>query len=125
MNIKDVKKVLGYYYDPYCGRFGIPMKDVNSEKTEAILTLLRNGYAMTAYEDEDRNFFYTIFNLKDDSQGFGKIDKCKDVLFKLESGFNCKYFTKVSFDNYNGSVQSLIDTVLWKGALFENQVDGY
>lgn len=122
---KAINSVLGEYYDPYCGRFGVPMKEVNVEKTEVILSLLRNGYAMSAFEDGDGVLCYTIFSLKDDCQGYGKIDKCKDTLAKFEGTFNCKYFTKVSFDNYNESIQSLIDTVLLKSSLFENQVDGY
>lgn len=122
---KAINSVLREYYDPYCGRFGIPMKEVNVEKTEVILSLLRDGYAMTAFEDGDGVLCYTIFNLKDDCQDFGKIDKCKDILAKFEDTFNCKYFTKVSFDNYSENIQSLIDTVLLESSLFENQIDGY
>lgn len=119
------KSPLGYYYDPYCGRFGIPLKEVDAEKTDVIISLIRNGFAMTMYEESDNELSYVLFSLEDDSAGYSNINKCKDLLTSVIQRFNCKYFSKVSFDNYNESVQSIIDTVLLESSYFINQVDGF
>lgn len=122
---KAINSVLGEYYDPYCGRFSIPMKDINVENTEVILELLRNGYAMSAYENEGGMLCYTVFCLETDCGGYRDITICKEKLSDIEKSFNCNYFTKVSFDNYNKNAQNIIDTVLLKTSSFDEQVEDY
>lgn len=117
--------VLGNYYDPYCGRFGIPLKEVDAEKSDVIISLLRSGFAMSIYKDYGGEISYVIYELAEDTAGYSNINKCKDLLASIIQRFNCKYFSKVSFDNYNESIQSIIDTVLLESSYFVNQVDGY
>lgn len=123
---KAINSPLGHYYDPYCGRFGIPIADVDGDKSEFILSLLENGYAMTAYENGGVEY-YTIYNLEDDSQGFGKVSKCKEKLMHFQSQFGLRYFTKVPLEEYasNERAQKIIDYILTESAYLSNQVNGY
>lgn len=117
---------LGYYYDNYTGRFAIPIDDMDFEKSEILLSLLENGYAMTSC-DINGIGYYTIFSLDEDCSDYRNIDICKEKLEKVQGQFNFKYFDKVSLEDYNKSmnIQRVVDYILLEMAYFRNQVNGY
>ena len=119
-----LNKGLGEYYDNYTGRFIIPMNVLGLDMSIAILSLLENGFAMSAYDDGDVAN-YVLYDLVDDSKGFGKVSKTKGLLTKLLSECGVTYFTRVSLEDYanNSKVQKAIDYVLDKS--YTNSVDGY
>ena len=124
--INEAKDALDNYYDPYCGRFVIPIDDVNGDITEAILSLLKNGFAMFAYEDSNV-CNYILFSIADDCKGFGEVNKCKEVLRNLLGQFGLRYFDKLPLQEYatNNRAPVLIDYILKEGSLLRNKVDGY
>lgn len=128
VELKDISKsAISSNFDMYTGRYGVSFDEIDEPKTLAILSLIENGYSMTAYQDEDDNCHYTIFNLKDDSRNYQNIDNCRGLLEKLFIKIGVKPFIKVPLDTYFSSAkcQKAIDTILLESADFNNQVNGY
>lgn len=108
-----VPSSLRKYYDPYCGRYGIPVKEVNSDISEDIVKLLNIGFCMSMYSNGGEDY-YVIFNIKEDCKSYSDIDKCKGLLESLLSKLHMSYFTSVSIEGYTLSYnyQRAVDYVL-------------
>lgn len=117
---------LGYYYDNYTGRFAIPIDDMDFEKSEILLSLLENGYAMSSC-DVNGIGYYTVFSLEEDCKDYRDMNICKEKLGKVQGQFNFRYFDRVSLEDYYKSmnIQRVIDYILLEMAYFRNQADGY
>lgn len=119
--------ILEDYYDSQFGAYSIPFMDIDASITEAIIVLLRNGYALSCYTDEYEEMNYSLFNLQDSCEGFQEVNVCKDLLKRELASQKSKPFIKVSLATYrdNEVCQTIIDRVLLKCSNSANNVDCY
>lgn len=108
--------IFSNYYDPYTGRFYVPLKDINSN-IDVLKTLLLLMNSFGYFLDLDKNgeeYSYTLFKPCNDSKGFRYIDSCKSILADACKNKGIKPFSSISYNDYisNSKAQEVIDEVL-------------
>ena len=128
---KSLKAIEMYQrcYDPYTGRFFIPLEDIGYKESMGILLLIRNGYAMSLCREADGYSVdsYCIYSLEDDTGEYRKVTSCGNILYDLLHKNKVHYFTEMSLQEYmdNELYQKAIDSVLGVTPNFKYWVNGY
>lgn len=111
---------LAKYHDKHTGRFHVPFAEVDGNISSEMLSLMKVGYALSAYDNGDENV-YTLFNLEQDSARYTKaIDKeIRETLYDLLHNNGCHFCTEMSVDQYfsNELYQNAFDKVLLNGTV--------
>lgn len=117
--------VLAEFYEPQIGLFNIPFSDVTSDISNAILTLLENGFGLVCTRDEYD--FYTVFCLDSSCARYRKIFKCREFLQDYLYSKGYSYMEYISMDEYaeDGELQGIIDRILEESSSFDEILDGW
>lgn len=112
------KNGLREYHDPYTNRFIIPFEDVDYNASKAIIELISNGWALSAYYDGDEKF-YTVFNIREDSNGWYPIgvrdSKCLLEEILKPKGYVYAPGTSIKAYMESEGIQKVVDLVLLEG----------
>lgn len=111
-----VSSVLKEYHVFDSDVYEIPFECMSAEVTDALLSMMKRGYGLTAYVNNSRKM-YALVNLEECCRRYSRVDSIKDYLYLLLHRFGCHFFVKMSIDEYFGSelYQKAIDNVLING----------
>lgn len=117
--------VLAEFYEPQIGLFNIPLSDITTDVSEAILTLLKNGFGLSCARDEYD--FYTVFCLEDSCSRYRKICKCREFLQDSLYSKGYSYMEYISIDEYadDEELQGVVDSILVESGSFNEILDGW